>query len=637
MLCLIETLRDLKVTDEEIQTCKNATHSTSHLDIAFATVPEEDECLVPDLYPHTPEYKQAEFQPLPLLAKGKVDSNTCTGMNEVSEEPKTGSPQTCKCERVVLSGPYTPGPVVKCEHCLDIRRAHDKNSCPAGTKIFAPQNRDDWTTILSDAGPLRAPNWIIDVTHAANGCGGCMDYNMNSETTQQDMWVTQDGSPWWLRSSVYAGTADQTLSGDYHANCFLGLEQDPPDADHITFNDHNCNYHSKSYYCQAFKVGLTPKAGSPVGCTCKKVSLDGMYSAGDLIKCEGCLDVYRSDDVNSCPLGTKLWSPRTANDWKTFIASETRLAAPHWIIDVTRPQNGCGGCSESAMNSDTPSQATWRTADGSQWWLRSEKYEEPNLDSDYTANCYMDLWAPQSSENGILFRAKKCEYHSTSYFCQTAVSAGKQDHEIKTAAPVEHTEVRISTKPKAGSPDKCHCTLVDLHDGTERTKDTAQENKYSAGGLVKCVGCLDIYKTTDKNSCPEGTKIFAPQSREDWEIFFKSGERALRAPNWIVDVTNSEFNTTTNQSSCGGCTDAPMNSADADQSVWKTTDGSPWWLRSSTFDEPNGDYTPNCYLDISVPEASPSPWDDIRLADGNCSYHSTDYYCQPETGFTPLQ
>merc|ERR1740138_1486852 len=44
---------------------------------------------------------------------------------------------------------------------------------------------------------------------------------MMSRTPQQATWRTSDGSPWWLRSRVF---------------------NEP--------NDHNCNYYSRSYYCQ---------------------------------------------------------------------------------------------------------------------------------------------------------------------------------------------------------------------------------------------------------------------------------------------------------------------------------------------------------------------------------------------------
>merc|ERR1719487_374554 len=140
---------------------------------------------------------------------------------------------------------------------------------------------------------------------------------MNSGNKYQKTWKTSDGSPWWLRSSRY-----NEPNGDYSANCFLDLWGGRPRSEnYIAFNDGNCNYHSKSYYCQPISINLKPKAGSPKSCVCSKVELSGKYTAGTLVKCEQCLDVRRSNDKNSCPKGMKIFSPASRGDWKTFLAS----------------------------------------------------------------------------------------------------------------------------------------------------------------------------------------------------------------------------------------------------------------------------------------------------------------------------
>merc|ERR1719321_2030878 len=157
---------------------------------------------------------------------------------------------------------------------------------------------------------------------------------MNSANLNQKTWQTSDGSPWWLRSTTY-----NEPNGDYTANCFLNLGVKNHDVhmdgnlNKITFNDHRCHYHSKSYYCQAKRVNLKPKQGSPRTCTCSKVELSGTYSPGMLVKCEQCLTVYKSTQKNSCPAGMKIFSPRSRKDWETFISSAQPLRAPNWIID----------------------------------------------------------------------------------------------------------------------------------------------------------------------------------------------------------------------------------------------------------------------------------------------------------------
>jgi len=410
MLCLVNAFGDGKVTGAEVDTCKKITVNTNHLIIKYPKVPKLADCSVPKAYPATARYKKLEFVPLPALARGR-EPKECTGISEISTRPAAGSPKSCKCSRVTLNGPYSPGPMVKCHKCLDARRSKDKNSCPDGTKIFSPRSRTDWQTFIKSAGPLRNPHFIIDVTRPQNGCGGCTGNPMNVANRAQKSWRTADGSPWWLRSTKY-----NEPNGDYHANCFLDLWHTPRNPNSITWNDGSCGYHSKSYYCQVRAFSSKPGPGSPSSCKCKKVELAGKYKAGLLLKCEQCIQVHRSTQKNSCPKGTKIFAPASRDDWRTFIRSAGPLRSPHWIIDVTRPQNGCGGCTRHAMHSGNAHQATWRTVDGAAWWLRNTKYSEPN--GDYNANCFLDLWRTPANENAVTFNDGRCNYRSNSYYCQ---------------------------------------------------------------------------------------------------------------------------------------------------------------------------------------------------------------------------
>jgi len=161
---------------------------------------------------------------------------------------------------------------------------------------------------------------------------------------------------------------------------------------------------------------IQPFPGSPPACSCTLVDLQGEYSAGPVVRCENCFDVYRSTDQNSCPSGFKLYSPASAEDWAVLGASThmDSLANPFSIIDITRSANGCGGCTGAAMNSDSPEQSSWTTSDGSPWSLRSDPFGEPN--GDYTANCYLHVWAFET--NAPLFNDANCNYHSQTYLCQ---------------------------------------------------------------------------------------------------------------------------------------------------------------------------------------------------------------------------
>jgi len=464
MECLIKSFADGKVSGKEVDTCKKASHSTKHLKLNYPKIPALTKCALPTLFPATGAYKRKEFAPLPVMAKG-VASPMCAGMDAVPTTPRAGSPKSAKCERVTLNGAYTAGALVKCTNGFDVYKAQQKNSCPRGTKIWAPATRNDWKTFLASAGPLRAPNWIVDVTRPSNGCGGCTGNPMNSKNARQKTWTTSDGAPWWLRSTRYSEP-----NGDYKANCFLDLWHGKPRNENVvSFNDGSCGYHSKSYYCQPLGLELTPKAGSPRSCTCTKVDLSGAYTAGVLVKCEQCLTVYRSSQKNSCPKGMKIFSPQSRQDWKTFLTSAGPLSAPHWIIDVTRPQNGCGGCTRYPMKSTTPQQATWKTSDGSAWWLRSTRYGEPN--GDYTGNCFLNLHGNPSSPDTLHFNDHNCNYRSRSYYCQPTKNDKNYGgfHRRRRAGPVApKAKPQPKPKPKRFTPPR----------GVQLNYDQMQLSKY---------------------------------------------------------------------------------------------------------------------------------------------------------------
>jgi hypothetical protein len=258
------------VTDKEVDACKKLTVDTSEFIVKYPKIPEITKCVVTKLYPSTGAYKRQEFAPLPTLAKGQI-SVPCSGVEEIPTTPKKGSPPTCKCRRVTLEGHYKAGPLLACTKCLDVRRSEDRNSCPKGTKIFAPSSKTDWTTLLGSAKALKDPHWIVDITRPQNGCGGCTSNPMNSHNLNQRSWKTSDGAPWWLRSDKY-----KEPSGDYSANCFMNLAtaKGRMSSKSVTFNDQKCNYHSKSYYCQNVRTKKKKQCGNHNSTTLASISFN---------------------------------------------------------------------------------------------------------------------------------------------------------------------------------------------------------------------------------------------------------------------------------------------------------------------------------------------------------------------------
>jgi len=310
------------------------------------------------------------------------------------------------------------------------------------------------------------------------------------------------------------------------------------------------------------------------------------------------------------------------------------------------------------MNSANAQQSSWKTSDGSPWWLKSVGTNEPN--GDYTANCFLSVSAlPNSPGKGPSFNDGSCRYRSNAYYCQPKAikTCGSQGNNagaalpgmpVSTSTPCECQEkCSIDAKCRAWTHDGTSCYLraeygIELKSSTARSdQKTVSETPnsgspstcrcneimlsrfYSAGSLVQCVGCLDVSKSIQKNSCPKGTKIFSPASLTDWQAIVATlgtgGLGAIRSPHLIVDVTRPS-------NGCGGCKGSSMNSQNAQQSTWKTSDGSPWWLRSSTHNEPSGDYYANCFLNLYDADTTP---ESMTFNDAKCGYHSKSYLCQP--------
>jgi len=159
-------------------------------------------------------------------------------------------------------------------------------------------------------------------------------------------------------------------------------------------------------------------AGSASNCKVTDLKVKG-YSAGKLVSVMNGKRVRKVTEKDSCPKGFKIWSPRNKNDWTlVYNAMKKNInnypKKPHNIVDVTRPANSCGGCTKYAMKSTTAQQGSWTTRDGSAWWLRDARYNEPN--GNYHANCYLHIY--DVNPNNVRFDDNNCNFYSSNYLCQ---------------------------------------------------------------------------------------------------------------------------------------------------------------------------------------------------------------------------
>ena len=105
-----------------------------------------------------------------------------------------------------------------------------------------------------------------------------------------------------------------------------------------------------------------------------------------------------------------IWVPRTQNHWRA-VYHQFGIVGPQCI---TRPHNGCGSCTGHAMNSHTHAGSHWFACGGGQWYLRSNRYGEPN--GDYHANCWLSAGG---GANEASFNDHNCNYCYSTYLCST--------------------------------------------------------------------------------------------------------------------------------------------------------------------------------------------------------------------------
>lgn len=178
-----------------------------------------------------------------------------------------------------------------------------------------------------------------------------------------------------------------------------------------------------AYHYDRSESKVTEKNGdcapnSPPNCFATPIDAKG-YSAGQVLRITNGIRVSRADQKNSCPPFYKIWSPRNKEDWISVYNALERdyynyPRKPFLIVDVTRPWNGCGGCSSHAMKSTTEQQGSWRTTDGSPWWLRDSKFKQPN--GDYSAHCFMHI--QNVHPDNVQFNDAQCNHYSSDYLCQ---------------------------------------------------------------------------------------------------------------------------------------------------------------------------------------------------------------------------
>jgi hypothetical protein len=128
---------------------------------------------------------------------------------------------------------------------------------------------------------------------------------------------------------------------------------------------------------------------------------------------------------------------------------------------------------------------------------------------------------------------------------------------------------------------------------------------------------LDTARFDDPNSCSAvGLQMVVPRTLAHLNaLYAKYGSSYFQFVPGIYGLAAGDYT---------GCA---MNSSDATCAAnWKAIDGGAWFAMTDPYSEPNGDYTPGCWLGTDGSDINP-PEGFGRINDENCDYDSTRYIC----------
>ena len=252
-----------------------------------------------------------------------------------------------------------------------------------------------------------------------------------------------------------------------------------------------------------------------------------------------------------------------------------------------------------------------------------------------------------SCGNGILDPAEECDDGNNTNgdgcdsTCQTTcgdkIIAGKEECDDGNTKSGDACDAQCKLNTTYGKSKQTPATscleLVNLFKGAGvKLKDGAYWIKAPKGQVIE-VQCdmssegggytyfavnsgITTSRSTDNNTCKTyGMDIVYPRSKAQWAwMLSKFGSGYFST---IPGVTKPN-----NGGNYTGCVMRNPKSYGSGCGDWRVPDGGRWWMRDSTYGEPNGDYTANCWL--SMYKHDPN---DIQFNDGNCSYNTSKYIC----------
>lgn len=143
-----------------------------------------------------------------------------------------------------------------------------------------------------------------------------------------------------------------------------------------------------------------------------------------------------------------------------------------------------------------------------------------------------------------------------------------------------------------------------------------------------CQGCTSVSHVTDNDGCKQrGMSVVIPRTQAHWGSIatFITSTMGSNYGTYLSTVPGI-YKPYDGRNDCAGGMGVMNYDACNGYNTWRATDGGRWWLRSSGYSEPDGDYNANCYLGDIANIGWNGDTSNIPFNDANCGYSTGNYY-----------
>ena len=197
---------------------------------------------------------------------------------------------------------------------------------------------------------------------------------------------------------------------------------------------------------------------------------------------------------------------------------------------------------------------------------------------------------------------------------------------VRTNVPSKPSQTTLSN---AGAPadDNLQVTVVDGDDGglpilhykIQFMKETEVLKHIPCDVFTGGQPCVATSRTTSEDTCKlNGLNLVVPRSKEHWIYMFANFKDYMKK---IIPGIYRPTNRCGNE--CGKIFNSEhLNFGDYGDDTWQAIDGGPWWVRDTSYGEPNGDYTGTCWLSLKNADV-----DNLKYNDAWGCPSSRKYLC----------